>query len=102
LSNRDDFSAKTKQALALRAAYTCSFRGCACATSGPSEEAPDAFSMTGKAAHIHAAAPGGRRYLASMTPEERKSFSNGIWLAAIMQISSTMMRLPIPRTGFTP
>jgi hypothetical protein len=82
VSNRDEFSARTKQALALRAAYTCSFPGCACATSGPSEEAPDAFSLTGKAAHIHAAAPGGRRYLASMTPEERKGFSNGIWLCS--------------------
>lgn len=82
MSNRDEFSARTKQALALRAAYTCSFRGCPRTTSGPSEEAPDAFSMTGKAAHIHAAAPGGRRYLVSMTPEERKDFSNGIWLCS--------------------
>ena len=82
VSNRDDFSAKTKQALALRAAYTCSFRGCPRTTSGPSEEAPDAVSMTGKAAHIHAAAPGGRRYLASMTPDERKGISNGIWLCS--------------------
>ncbi|WP_426413462.1 hypothetical protein [Bradyrhizobium ganzhouense] len=82
MSKRDEFSAKTKQALALRAAYACSFRGCACSTSGPSEEAPDAVSMTGKAAHIHAAAPGGRRYLASMTQEERKGFSNGIWLCS--------------------
>jgi hypothetical protein len=38
--------------------------------------------MTGKAAHIHAAAPGGRRYLAAMTPEERADISNGIWLCA--------------------
>ncbi len=82
MSNRDEFSAKTKQALALRAAYTCSFRECPRSTSGPSEEAPDAFSMTGKAAHIHAAAPGGPRYLASMTPDERKDISNGIWLCS--------------------
>ena len=32
------------------------------------------------AAHICAAAQGGPRYDASMTPEERKSFENGIWL----------------------
>jgi hypothetical protein len=38
--------------------------------------------MTGKAAHIHTAAPGGRRYLASMTPKERADISNGIWLCA--------------------
>jgi hypothetical protein len=82
MSNRDEFSPKTKQALALRAGGLCSFRGCQRPTSGPSDEAPDAVSMTGKAAHIHAAAsgPGARRYLASMTPEERSDFSNGIWL----------------------
>jgi hypothetical protein len=40
--------------------------------------------MTGRAAHIHGAAsgPGSRRYLASMTPEERRDFANGIWLCA--------------------
>jgi hypothetical protein len=67
VSNRDEFAPKTKRALALGAGYTCSFRGCHRPTSGPSEEAPDAVSMTGKAAHIHAAAPGGPRYLAAMT-----------------------------------
>ena len=38
--------------------------------------------MTGVAAHIHGAAsgPGSRRYLASMTPEERSDISNAIWL----------------------
>ena len=34
----------------------------------------------GEAAHICAAAPGGPRYDPSMTPEQRKSASNGIWL----------------------
>ncbi|MCP3463093.1 hypothetical protein [Bradyrhizobium sp. CCGUVB23] len=82
MSNRDELSSKTKQALAIRAGYTCSFRGCQRPTSGPSEEAPDAVSVTGKAAHIHAAAPGGPRYLASMTPDERRNFSNGIWLCS--------------------
>ncbi|MGY4234995.1 hypothetical protein ACVIIW_003942 [Bradyrhizobium sp. USDA 4449] len=38
--------------------------------------------MTGKAAHIHAAAPGGPRYLASMTPGERRDISNAIWLCS--------------------
>jgi hypothetical protein len=40
--------------------------------------------MTGKAAHIHGAAPGpgSRRYLESMTPEERSEISNAIWLCA--------------------
>ena len=40
--------------------------------------------MIGKAAHIHAAAsgPGARRYLASMTSDERISITNAIWLCA--------------------
>src|SRR3984957_13750060 len=40
--------------------------------------------MIGKAAHIHAAASGhgARRYLATMTPEERSDISNAIWLCA--------------------
>lgn len=68
----------------MRAAYLCSFRGCQRLTSGPSDESPEAVSMTGKAAHIHAAAsgPGAKRYLASMTPQERSGISNGIWLCA--------------------
>jgi hypothetical protein len=32
------------------------------------------------AAHIHAAARGGKRYLETMTPEQRKDISNAIWL----------------------
>ena len=40
--------------------------------------------MIGKAAHIHAAAsgPGARRYLASMSREERIHITNAIWLCA--------------------
>jgi hypothetical protein len=82
MSNRDEFSSKTKLAVALRANQHCSFRSCPQATSGPSDESPDAVTMIGKAAHIHAAAPGGRRYLESMTPEQRSDISNAIWLCA--------------------
>jgi hypothetical protein len=84
MSTRDEFSPKTKRAVALRANQHCSFRGCALPTSGPSDESPEAVNMTGKAAHIHAAAagPGARRYLASMTPEERSDISNAVWLCA--------------------
>ena len=41
---------------------------------------PDKVTNIGVAAHICAAAKGGPRYDASMTPEERKSPENGIWL----------------------
>jgi len=84
MSNRDEFSPRTKNAVALRADHHCSFRNCRQPTSGPSDESPEAVKMIGKAAHIHAAAPGrgARRYLASMTREERTHISNAIWLCA--------------------
>jgi len=81
-TKRDDFSEKTKRALAYRAGHQCSFQGCSCPTSGPSDESDEAVISIGIAAHIHAASPGGKRYLASMTPEERKDINNGIWLCA--------------------
>ena len=84
MSNRDEFSDDTKRKVALRANHHCSFRGCPQPTSGPSDKSPEAVNMIGKAAHIHAAAsgPGARRYLASMTREERIHITNAIWLCA--------------------
>jgi hypothetical protein len=84
MSNRDDFSEKTKKAVAARAGWHCSLRGCQKLTVGPSEEAPDATTLIGEAAHICGAASGrgSRRYVASMTPEERSSIKNAIWLCA--------------------
>ena len=51
---------------------------------GPSEESPDAITNIGEAAHICGAASGrgSRRYVASMTPEERASIDNAIWLCS--------------------
>ena len=84
MSNRDDFSDKTKKAVAARASWHCSLRGCQKVTIGPSEEAPDATTLIGEAAHICGAASGrgSRRYVASMTAEERSSIENAIWLCA--------------------
>src|SRR3954463_15853888 len=82
MSNRDDFSEKVKQTVAARAGWHCSM--CQKLTVGPSEEAPDAVTKIGKAAHIAAAASGlgARRYDASMTPEERAGIGNAIWLCS--------------------
>ena len=79
---RDDFTPRTKSDLALRASHHCSL--CKCSTVGPSEEASNAVTNIGVAAHICAAAPGqgARRYDATMTPEERSHIENGIWLCA--------------------
>ncbi|WP_035210657.1 HNH endonuclease [Acidithiobacillus thiooxidans] len=84
MSNRDEFPEDTKRKVALRANHQCSFHGCPQPTSGPSDESPEAVNMIGKAAHIHAAAPGpgARRYLASMSREERTHINNAIWLCA--------------------
>src|SRR5664280_1678399 len=82
MTNRDDFPEKTKRIVALRAGHRCSFSGCSQLTSGPSEESAMAVVSIGEAAHISGAAPGGERYLASMSPKERSSIENAIWLCA--------------------
>src|SRR5579884_840103 len=79
---RDDFSASTKTALALRASYRCSLPECRRATVGPSDEGPSASASIGVAAHIRAAAPGGRRYDPAMSASDRADIANGIWLCA--------------------
>jgi hypothetical protein len=71
-----------KKAVAARAGWRCSLTGCFKLTVGPSEEFSDAITTIGVAAHICAASPGGRRYIASMTPEKRASIDNAIWLCA--------------------
>jgi len=81
---RDDFSAKTKEILAKRAGYCCSFPNCDQRTIGPSDEQPSGTSSIGMACHISAASsgPGARRYDANLTSEERKAIDNGIWMCA--------------------
>lgn len=77
--NRDDFSNKIKEVLAKRVNYICSNPECSRGTLGPSSES-EKFINTGVASHICAAAPGGKRYNINMTPEQRSSIENGIWL----------------------
>lgn len=79
-NGRDDFSENTKRIAADRVGYRCSFPGCPNATIGASMDSPTKISKTGVAAHICAAAKGGPRYDANMTPEERSSVENCIWL----------------------
>lgn len=69
MAARDDFSSKVKSAVALRAGYHCSFKGCLPSTVGPSDESEMAVTNVGEAAHITAAAPGpgARRYDPKMT-----------------------------------
>jgi len=78
---RDNFSAKVVERLRTRVAYKCSNPDCRVPTVGPGNE-PLAVANIGKAAHITAAAPGGPRYVATMTPNERSSINNAIWLCS--------------------
>ena len=78
-SNRDDFSKKTIDTLCKRVNGICSNPGCNSGTLAAASE-PDKVINTGVAAHICAAAPGGPRYDAKMTSEQRSSVDNGIWL----------------------
>jgi hypothetical protein len=80
-NNRDDFSQATKNRLAKQARYHCSNPSCRKLTSAPTSNGEDDVNI-GVAAHICAAAsgPGARRYRGDMTPEQRKSEQNGIWL----------------------
>src|SRR5215469_9046930 len=79
---RDDFNLKTKDTLAKRVGMRCSNPNCRQLTSGPQVD-PEGSINVGVAAHITAAAPGGKRYDASLTPEQRQSIENGIWLCQI-------------------
>ena len=76
---RDEFTIGVKRILANRVGVRCSNPDCQRGTSGPNTD-PEQSVNIGVAAHITAAAPGGPRYDAGLTEEERKSAQNGIWL----------------------
>jgi NACHT domain len=79
---RDDFPRWVIDRLAERAGYRCSnpdHRGQP--TSGPHTDPLKSVNI-GVAAHITAASEGGPRYDPAMTPKDRQSIGNGIWLCA--------------------
>ena len=80
-SNRDNFSTTVKDILAKRVGYVCSNPNCKKHTIAPNFE-EDKITNIGEAAHITAAAFGGPRYDESLSPSERKSINNGIWLCS--------------------
>lgn len=75
----DDFTQRTKRQLAHCVGHICSNPDCQAPTSGPGTETSTLVNV-GDAAHITAASPGGPRYNPSLTPEQRRSYENGIWL----------------------
>lgn len=60
----------------------CANPDCGRPTSAPSDAATGASTRLGKACHISAASPGGPRYDATLSPEQRAHADNGIWLCA--------------------
>jgi hypothetical protein len=76
---RDDFTTRIKKRLAERVANHCSNPECQQTTSGPQED-PEKSINVGVAAHITAASENGPRFDPSLTPEQRQSIKNGIWL----------------------
>lgn len=76
----DDFSAPTKRVMAERVAWRCSFPGCPQITIGPNSNNPEKHINLGEAAHITAASSEGPRHDKSITSEQRKHISNGIWM----------------------
>ena len=80
--NRDEFTPATKRAIERQARGHCSNPACRRLTHAATSDGHGEINI-GEAAHICAAAPGGPRYDDSMTPEERRSPENGIWLCDV-------------------
>lgn len=76
---RDDFPIRMKKLLAERVANHCSNPKCQQTTSGPQKDPTKAINV-GVAAHITAASKKGPRFDPSLTPGQRQSVENGVWL----------------------
>lgn len=79
MTQRDNFSSKVVQQIAKRAGYLCSDPNCRAPTIGATKDGAGEINI-GTAAHICAAAPGGPRYDASQSTDDRKAADNGIWM----------------------
>jgi len=79
---KSDFRGRSdsvKQQLANRVNHRCSNPDCRATTSGPQLE-PEGSINVGVAAHITAASASGPRFDTALSPENRASGGNGIWL----------------------
>lgn len=90
-TTRHNFTKKTKDILMLRAGGQCSHPDCNVVTIGPGAK-PNDVTKNGEAAHIYSAATDGPRGQGSLTKEQLKSVSNGMWLcknhARIIDVNS--------------
>jgi len=76
---RDDFSKQVIDVLSKRVGVRCSNPSCRKLTTGPRSESHYIVNI-GVGAHITAAAEGGPRFDRNLSPEQRQSPENGIWL----------------------
>lgn len=76
---QSDFSKRTIDTLAKRAAYRCSNPDCRVLTVGPNSEV-NKSTIIGEAAHIFGARPNAKRYNPKMTDAARAEITNAIWL----------------------
>lgn len=77
---RHEFSASTKDLVAKRAAFICSNPDCKAFTVSPSDADESKLIYIGRVAHMSAASPGGPRFDASLSLEQRASSENAIFL----------------------
>lgn len=78
--SRDNFTQATKRRLAERVGFMCCYPGCLTPhTIGPAK-GHDGVINLGNAAHITAASEDGPRFDKRLTPEQRRSKDNGIWM----------------------
>jgi hypothetical protein len=76
---RSDFNLATRQVIASRAGYRCTYPGCNQLTVGPAK-ATDTFEDTGFASHIYSASENGPRGQGMLTLEQIVHATNGIWM----------------------
>ena len=74
-----DFSQKTINTIARRAAFLCSNPNCRVSTVGPNVE-PSKSTVIGESAHIFGARPGSARHDSHMSEVVRAEITNAIWL----------------------
>lgn len=96
-NKRDDFTSKDKEILAKAVNYRCSNPDCQVLTTTAKSNDHNNITNIGQAAHITAASKGGPRYDESLSPKDRASISNGIWLCS--NCASLIDREPEKYTG---
>lgn len=79
MKERVDFDKKTKEIIAARAAYRCSFPECNATLVGPGVE-PGSVETIGECAHIYAAGKKGPRCNHNLSENDLKKPENGIYL----------------------